>query len=234
LYQGKSTEALNHFKTALSEDPMHGHAKSGMLEAMKAKFPVYRYFLMLMLWLGKLKGDNQWTLLIGSYLAYRGLIYLAKNNEAWRPLTVPLIALILLLFLSSWIFSPLMNLYMLSNPYGRYTINNDEKQSARLTGLALLVCIITLLASVFVDNAGLLIVSISAFLMMIPLGSMNNAITIKNKTKLKNFTIILAILAGLNSLICVFENSFFTPFSVLPFLGFLAYQWYANYILIKE
>jgi tetratricopeptide (TPR) repeat protein len=235
LHQGKSAEALGHFKEALKVNPMNEYAKSGMLEAMKARFPVYKYFLMAMLWLGKMKGNHQWAFIIGGYIVYRILISVAKNNESLMPFLTPFIALIFLFFISTWIFSPLMNLYLLANPYGRFTLSEDQKLSAKLVGLALVFSIAFLITYfIIIKNEGLLSSALLSFALMIPLGSMNNPYFEYNRKKLQYFTICITIFALLDSILAISHATFLSSIFYLPLISLVAYQWYVNYILIKE
>ncbi len=234
LHQGKSVQALDHFKMSLKEDPMNQYAKAGMLEAMKAKFPIYRYFLMAMLALSKLKGKNQWIIIIGSYLALRLLTSIAEKNEALWPYLAPFIFLIALFFISTWIFSPLMNLYLLTNKFGRYTLDDEQKLSAKLVGVSFAVSIISLLSYLFTKNEGFLSFGIFSFLVMIPFGSMFNPILEANQKKLQYFTIAIVAMIIINGFLCIAENSFTVSFSIIPLIALIAYQWYANYVMIKE
>jgi tetratricopeptide (TPR) repeat protein len=235
LHQGKSDVALQHFKNALKQEPMNEYARSGMLEAMKARFPIYRYFLMLMLWLGKMKGNNQWGFIIGGYLVYRVLVTLAEKNEALQFFLIPVIVFIALFFISTWIFSPLMNLYLLSNPFGKLTLDEDQKQSARLVGISLLISLASIVVYFFLyQNDGLLTLSLFAFAMMIPLGSMNNPYLEANKRKLKYWTLATAILVLTDTVISIVAGTFLSSFSFLPLVALIGYQWYTNYILIRE
>lgn len=234
LHHGDSNQALQHFKEALKENPLNEYAKAGMLEAMKSKFPVYRYFLMLMLWLSKFKGNAQWTMIIGSYIAYRILVSLASNNEALQPFLIPLIVLIALFFISTWIFSPLMDLYMLTNTYGKLTLTAEQKESARLVGLALSICIVSLIIGVLTNNQGFYTLSLLSFAMMICLGTMNKPLKQKYRRNLKIATIAIAIFCLLDSILAISQQTFMTSMSLIPIAGIIIYQWYTNYVLIKE
>lgn len=235
LHHGKSDDALIHFQAALKVDPMNEYAKAGMLEAMKSKFPVYRYFLQFMLWLGKMKGKNQWIFIIGSYLALRLLSNLAENNEALMPYLVPLIVLLIIFFISTWVFSPLMNLYLMTNKFGRYTLNTQQKNTSILVGISLLISLLALfIYTVMLPNEGILALSLFLFLMMIPLGSMYIPEKKETQKKLKLATIVIAILVAVNVFISISVNTFFTSFTILPVGLLVAYQWYANYLTIRE
>lgn len=235
LHQGKSDMSLQHFKTALKQEPMNEYARGGMLEAMKARFPVYRYFLMLMLWLGKMKGNNQWGFIIGGYIVYRVLVTLAENYAGLQPFLIPVIVLIALFFISTWIFSPLMNLYLLTNPFGKLTLDEDQKQSARLVGISLLISLTSILIFwIGYRNDGLLSLSLFAFAMMIPVGSMNNPYLEENKRKLRYWTLAIVMLILIDSVLAISSGTFLSSISFLPVLALIGYQWYTNYILIRE
>ena len=144
LHKGDIEKALNHFKISLSINPNDLYAQSGMQEAMKAKFPVYRYFLMAMLRISNLTENYKWGFMIGGYLLYKFLINIAEKNPQLQAYVIPVIVLLVLFFISSWIFSPLMNLYLLTNPFGKYTLTDHKKLSARMVGVSLAFCLLIL------------------------------------------------------------------------------------------
>jgi tetratricopeptide (TPR) repeat protein len=234
LHRGDTQKALDHFKAALNEDPLHENAKAGMLQAMKTRFPLYRYFLMVMLWLSRLTSKNQWIFIIGSYIAYRVLLNFAKTESLLRPVIIGLIVLLVLFFLASWLFSPVMNLYMLTNPYGRMTMSVEEKQSARYVGFAFAGAVVAGILFILFRNEGLITLAVSILLMMIPLGSMNNAYLDHNKSKLRKFTVLLLILLSVNAVLSIVLNTVVNSFSIVALGSIIVYQWYANYILIRE
>nr|HMU05483.1 hypothetical protein [Saprospiraceae bacterium] len=235
LHHGKSDDALMHFQTALKVDPMSEYAKAGMLEAMKSKFPVYRYFLQFMLWLGKMKGKNQWIFIIGSYIALRLLGNLADNNETLKPYLIPIIALIVIFFISTWVFSPLMNLYLMTNKFGRYTLSEQQKNTSTFVGLALLISSVSIVAYfAFIPNEGVLALALFSFLIMIPLGSMHIPDNVSSQKKLQLATVVIAVLMCISVLISFTTNIIFTSFTILPVGLLIAYQWYVNYLTIRE
>lgn len=235
LHHGEVSDALTHFKEALKNDPNSEYAKSGMLEAMKAKFPVYRYFLMVFLWLGKLNENNQWAFIFGGYVVYRIMIKASESYPALQPFFYPIIILLFLLFISSWIFSPLMNLYLLTNDYGRMTLSDEQKESAKAVGISLSICLLCLMTYLFgVKNEGLLSTALLSFALMIPLGSMNNPILHSSKMKLRYFTLAIIILSAADSLMAFYTSSFGSVLFPLIFFSLIGYQFYANYTIIKE
>ena len=68
LELGNYSEANNHFKEALKINPNDDYAREGMIESLKAKNIIYRYFLKYAFWIQN-KGDKfKWGLIIGIYL----------------------------------------------------------------------------------------------------------------------------------------------------------------------
>lgn len=234
LGSGQVNEALLHFKTALTEDPLNEYAKAGMLQAMKARFPLYRYFLQLMIWVSKLSNKHQWYLIIGTYIAYRLLLILARNNESLQPYLIPVVVLMVFFFLTTWLFSPLMNLYMLTNPYGKLTMSPQEKESARYVGIALVSGLIFVGLYFLLKNPGLLSTGIGLLLMMIPLGSMNNAFLDSNRKKLRRYSFIIVAMVISGGVVSVITGEFINIILIAALLALVGYQWYTNYVLIKE
>ena len=234
LGSGQVNEALLHFKTALTEDPLNEYAKAGMLQAMKARFPLYRYFLQLMIWVSKLSNKHQWYLIIGTYIAYRLLLRLARNNESLQPYLIPVVVLMIFFFLTTWLFSPLMNLYMLTNPYGKLTMSPQEKESARYVGIALVSGLIFVGLYFLLKNPGFLSTGIGLLLMMIPLGSMNNAFLDSNRKKLRRYSFIIVAMVISGGVVSVITGEFINIILIAALLALVGYQWYTNYVLIKE
>src|SRR5690554_6334220 len=81
LEKGDRKKALEHFKEALQHNPNMEFAQAGILEALKAANPAYRLFLMYSFWMSKLTAKYQWGVIIGFYLAFRGLNALARKDR---------------------------------------------------------------------------------------------------------------------------------------------------------
>ena len=160
---------------------------------------------------------------------------LAEKYAGLQPFLIPEIVLIALFFISTWIFSPLMNLYLLTNPFGKLTLDEDQKQSARLVGISLLISLTSILIFwIGYRNDGLLSLSLFAFALMIPVGSMNNPYLEENKRKLRYWTLAIVMLILIDSVLAISSGTFLSSISFLPVLALIGYQWYTNYILIRE
>ena len=133
LRQGNVIDSLERSKYALSLDPNNELAKYVMAEAMKSKFWPYKLFFILQQKMALLSGNQAWLVIIGGYIGLRLLSRAAEKNPSLQPFLYPLIFLVALLFLSTWILTPLMNAYLLTNKYGKYLLDVEDKKMAQFT-----------------------------------------------------------------------------------------------------
>src|SRR5262249_14726907 len=80
LHQGKPKPALDHFREALRLRPDMEWARNGVVEALKARWLLYRLILKYFLFMSRLKGRVQWFILIGGYLAYQVVRSISSSN----------------------------------------------------------------------------------------------------------------------------------------------------------
>lgn len=231
LEKGDHKKALEHFKEALKNNPNMQHAQTGMIEALKARYLFYRLFLKYSFFMSNLTAKYQWGVIIGIYVATRVLKVLAKNNESLQPIITPVIILISIAAFFTWIITPVSNLFLRFNPYGKYLLNKEEKLSSDFVGISLLVCIAGFIFYAITSNTSWLIVAIVGFAMMVPLGSMFST---NHKTKMIAYSAVMLLL-GVFGIIKAFSTSEpFNLFTILFIIGFIAYQWIINFLHIRQ
>ena len=167
LAQGKVNEALERFSHALSLNPTNEYAQYGMQQGLKSKFFLYRLFMKYYGLMARLTANGSWAFVIGAYVCYRAILYLSKT----MPFLLPLVYVIMAFFILSWVINPLMNLYLMTNKYGRHLLDNNEKTMAKLTGGALVLAIISFSIYFTLDLSFYLMYGIFFVAMMIPLGT---------------------------------------------------------------
>ena len=84
LHQNNPKQALDHFREALRLDPELEYAREGMVEALKARNPVYRAMLSYFLWMGRLSDRYQWGIVIGIYFGSRVLLNFARTYPDYK------------------------------------------------------------------------------------------------------------------------------------------------------
>jgi tetratricopeptide (TPR) repeat protein len=232
LEKGDHKKALSHFSEALKSDPTNEYAQSGMVEALKARYFIYRLFLKYSFWIGNMKSNYQWGFLIGFYILYRALIRLSSSNGALRPYLTPIIVLMAVIAFSSWVIVPLSNLFLRLNRFGVHLLNEKERLSSSFVGLSCAVFITGSILYLTTQIEACLGLAYFGFAMMIPLGSM--FAPSRSKYFLPVYAIAMCVI-GIGAVLLAFaDRNLFNGLTILFLLCFIAYQWITNYIIIKE
>lgn len=232
LEQGNHKKALQHFKEALTNNPNSTHAQAGMLEALKAANPVYRLFLKYAFWMSNLTARYQWGVIIGFYVGYNALRTIARNNEGLQPYLTPLIILMALVAFSTWVINPISNLFLRFNPYGQLLLDKKEKLNSTLVAVSLALCLAALLTYLITSNEKMLLVAGFGFAMTVPLSKLFSSA--KNEKVIPAYTIVLGIVGATAILIAFISGEVSNAFTGLFIFGFIAFQWVANYLSIKQ
>lgn len=232
LEKGEHRKALEHFREALKIDPNFEYAQAGMLEALKASNVFYRLFLKYSFWIGNLTAKYQWAVIIGFYFGFRMLRSLASSNETLRPYLTPLIILLGIIAFSTWIITPIGNLFLRLNKYGQHLLSKKELMSSNFVGISFLVFVIGVVCYFILIDDKFLTLAAFGFSMMLPYGAMFA------KTKYKHALIIYAGIMTVLGIAAV-TNTFstgqvFNGLTPVFIIGFVIFQWVANFIIIKE
>lgn len=230
LEKGYNKKALQHFSEALKNNPNSPHAQAGMMEALKARFIIYRWFLKYAFWMSNMTSKYQWVFIIGLYIATRTLNRVADSNAALQPFIYPIVILLALFAFSTWIINPISNLFLRLNPYGRYLLSREEKISSTAIGACVFISLLSVLASVISGNPGFFVLAVFSFTMMIPLSN----IFTKPAYIFYSYNIAMLIL-GTIAVINVFTSGILlNSISIFYFFGLLAFQFVANYYVTKS
>jgi len=232
LEQGNHKKASDHFREALKNDPNSAYAQAGMVEALKANNLFYKLFLKYTFWIGNLTKKYQWGAIIGFYLGFKLLNSIVRNNEALQRYLIPLIILLAFIAFSTWVITPISNLFLRLDTYGKYLLDKEEKMSSNFVGISFLIFLLGLIFYFAASDDKFLTLAAFGFTMMVPYSTMFSP------SKAKYSLIIYAAIMTLIGMGAIF-NTFITDeiFNVLTpvyILSFVAFQWVANYLLIKE
>lgn len=147
LEKGQPKEALEHFREALRLDPQNDWARRGIIEALKARHFIYALMLKYFLFMAKLSRSGQWGIILGAYFGNQVLRTLAHNNPALAPWVTPLIILYIVFAIMTWIASPLFNLLLRLNRFGRMVLSRQQIVASNWIGLVLLLALLSLAGS---------------------------------------------------------------------------------------
>ncbi len=138
LHLGQHKQALIHFREALRIDPELDWARQGMIEALKARNPVYRVMLKYFLFMSRLSNRAQWGIIVGGYVLYRVMLAVEEQNSALRPYVLPVLLCYIAFVVMTWIASPLFNFILRLSPFGRHVLSRDQRVASNWIGVLFL------------------------------------------------------------------------------------------------
>jgi tetratricopeptide (TPR) repeat protein len=139
LHQGQPRESLEHYREALRLDPTNDYARAGMVEALKARNPLYRVMLAFFLWMARLPSQAQWGIIVGGYFLQKILRQTANANPEWAPWIQPLLWIYFGFALLTWFAMPLFNLLLRLDRFGRHALSRDQRIASNWFALFLVV-----------------------------------------------------------------------------------------------
>lgn len=171
LEQRQPRAALEHFREALRLDPEDGWARSGLLQALKARNPIYALFLRYMLAMSKLGRQAQWGIILGGYVGFQFLRRLERQHPELADWTWPVTLAYVLFAWSTWVAQPLFNLLLRLDRFGRLVLNREEILQANLVGLCLLGAVASFGVAAFTGSAAAIQATVVTLLIVMPLAT---------------------------------------------------------------
>lgn len=233
LEKGNHKKALEHFREALKLDSMNGYARSGMVEAMKAKYWFYRMFLRYSFWASNLSAQAQWGLIIGLYILRQFTGRLADGDSAVAYAATVFNVLYLVFVLSTWLIEPLSNLLLRLNVYGRFALSEESKKSSTFVGLSLLAGITGFLLYLVYPFDFLLVLGFIGVGCALPLSSMYKPRKEKAKRTMISYSLAMIAVGILAVLLTLLTGKAENAFSILFAIGFFVHGWVLNSMVIK-
>jgi Tfp pilus assembly protein PilF len=141
LHAGEPRKAMEHFRESLRLDPSSEWARAGIVEAMKARNPLYRWLLAYFLWAARLDRRVLWGLIVGLWFGSRVLLTIGDAVPAARPIILPVLVAYFVLCLTTWIGRPLADLLLRLDRFGRHALSPEQVKSSNLVGLTVLIAL---------------------------------------------------------------------------------------------
>jgi len=127
---------------------------------------------------------------------------------------------------------PISNLFLRFNPYGQLLLKKSEKISSNFVAGSLATFLLGALLYFIFSDEKFLTIAVFGFTMMLPFSVMFSP------SKYKNTFLIYSIAMTVIGLIAIgltfATGEFFNIASGVFILGFVAFQWLANFFLIRE
>lgn len=235
LERRQPKQAMEHFREALRLDPELEWARSGIVEAMKARHGVYRWMLMWFFWMARLPPRVQWGVVIGGYFVVQALSRLQDAHPGWSLWIAPLLFAYVLFALMTWIADPLFNLLLRLNRFGRLALTREQVVASNWLGLCVLAGVTSFAAAMLLDSGALLLAALVCCVLTIPVSAIFRCVRGRPRTLMTVYTIALASV----SLIALFGGRFFPdvllplvpPCQKLALWGAIAAPWVSNVLI---
>jgi tetratricopeptide (TPR) repeat protein len=123
LHQGDHAKALEHFREALRLEPDNEWARVGIIEALKARYLIYRLMLRFFLWMSRQSEAARWGLFLGVIFLQQILAYASEKHWIFQVLIFVVFGFLMM----TWVASPLFNLLLRFNKFGRLTLSREQR-----------------------------------------------------------------------------------------------------------
>lgn len=214
LHQNRPRDAMAAFREALRLEPDDDWARSGIVEAMKARNPIYRGLLAYFLWMSRLSSGTRWAIVVGGYLAAQVI-----PGALWVYL--PLVLL-------TWMGDSLFNLLLFLDPFGRLVLSRDERQGATLLAACIGLGLALAVAGFVTLSVPLTWTGVGVFGLALPIGGIYNRLpTRRRRAWLYTGAVVLLGAAALGAAL-MGRGELASTLGFAYAIGLAAFTWLAN------
>ena len=135
LHRNEPRQAQEHFREALRLQPDLEYAREGMVEALKARNPVYRVMLAYFLWTSRLAAGHQWVVLAATFFGSRMLSRAAAESSGPKWVWWVVLGLFYGFIYLTWTAQPMFNLALRVHPLGRHALSAAQRTAANWFGV---------------------------------------------------------------------------------------------------
>lgn len=171
LHRGDRVAALNHFRESLRLDPENDWAREGLVEALKARNPLYAGMLRYFLWMDRLPPRTRWMVILGGWLGYQFVRGASRANPGLEPWVMPLMIAYLAFVLLSWTAPQIFNAVLLASRDGRYVLSPEQRWSGGWMAAGVTAAVAATVAAVATGIGWLSGTALMFGALLIPLGA---------------------------------------------------------------
>ena len=203
LHTSQWQKALEVFQSALMLDPESEAARAGLVEAMRAKFPVYGLVLRYFLWMNRFSKKYQQVIMYGASVLVRILGWAKKEYPMIAPLLGVLLFFWRIFAYLTWTIRAGTTLFLRLNKYGRQLVNKNELMESNIVGVLWLGALLCWLYHYFVDPFALVArIGIPMFLSMpLVVGGSFSSVDYGWPYYVSRITLVVMLAAGLLGLV---------------------------------
>jgi tetratricopeptide (TPR) repeat protein len=138
LQRGQYHTAAQHFREALRLEPGHTSARAGLVEALKAKNPLYRPILWWLLWCSRMSSGRGLLVMFGIMYGVRMLSRALKEVPGLAVLGGVLVIVYVFAVWTSWVGSSLFDLLLYLRRDTRDLLEENDRRVAVAVGATML------------------------------------------------------------------------------------------------
>jgi tetratricopeptide (TPR) repeat protein len=186
-------EALDGFRVALRLDPGMEWARLGVIEALKARNPLYRVILRYTLWRGS-AGTGTVSILVAVIAFVSNFAYgsYRRDPSLW-PMVVPIGVVCGLFIFGPWFLNPLSNLFLRSNRAARVVLTRAESTAATLVGACLTLAAVSGAAFFATGSIAWFVLGTVCVVMLVPIGGAAKAHGTRAWTSLASAALVIGV-----------------------------------------
>lgn len=228
LHRGDRTAALGHFREALRLDPESEWAREGLVEALKARNPLYAGMLHYFLWTNRLSPRARWMVLLGGWFGYQVVRRVAAANPELAPWLTPLMIAYGAFVLLSWTAPQVFNAVLLASKDGRYVLSPEQRRSGGFMAAGVAAAVGLTVAALASGLALLEICALMFAALLIPLAATFRGPRGRPTRKMSMLTVGLYAVAAVAAAMFAQGNQMGGPLSTIVLLGVVAISWGVN------
>ncbi|NJN85908.1 MAG: tetratricopeptide repeat protein [Leptolyngbyaceae cyanobacterium SL_7_1] len=185
LAQARPVEAMHAFREALRLDPHLKWARQGVIQAFKARKPLYQWMLRYFLWMSQLSLRTKWLIV--------GMGWLAAQ------LLGPFLWFYLLFVFLTWVADPVATLLLRLDRYGRLVLSEREIRASNWVAGLLGVALASLSVGLWLQTPIMLINSFVWGMLIVPVSAIFHCAEGGPRRTMTLYTVVLAAI-GLSGL----------------------------------
>lgn len=231
LERRRHQEALQHFAEALRLNPNLDLARAGMQEALKSRYAVYRAYMRFQFWMANQARGVRIAVVFGSFILLRILRGLERSIDGTQWWLVVPILVLATLFLSTWLFGPVGDVYLLTNRYGKHLLSDAERKNAHLgAGSMVLMLLGVVLAVLLPGQTGLALLGIGLCMLIMT----HEFYTAERRSLVQGYVGIMAVLGAGVVAGAILQASWMGALVGAFVLGFVGFTWGFNALAMSR
>ncbi|MEM8885740.1 MAG: tetratricopeptide repeat protein [Planctomycetota bacterium] len=236
LEEGDTNGAMAAFREALRLEPENEWAREGLVEAIKARNPIYRVVLRYMFFMSRQSTGMRWGIIIGAWFLYRVVRKVSRENPDLAPWLAPLIVIYLAFVMLSWFGDHFFNLLLRVHPQGRYALSKQQRHGANAIGVLLVLMIGAVVAWALTEQplrTAAMVAGLYTFCLMIPV---SGYFSCERSGPRRAIGILIGVhlLLGIAMLVTFFTGTDPGAVGLIWVLTIIASPWFVNYQLMKH